>query len=489
MDSGDNLAKMNDFEEKIKQINLALEYNRILVDQCELKCQEYEIINSENNENFSNAKKLQLINFIKPYIRDKRGMSAPSLFKFDHEFVFDHNIQIFMHPLKITKLGWNKIEEEILLKEVKRQHKIKQNRPLIDQLEELLEKKCKTEKEKLKINELNTKLNEIQIAEEPERFSQEIDWLAIAKHLPETHKSRSAEDCELYYNNFLHHSINHKPWTEEEDVKLLELVKKFNENKWELIAKNLNTGRLAWQCCARFQSALNPFMKNSGPIKGLEAENLNTLINQCMTTAGKVTWKQVNLVWEGRVLPQIKNFHKKQNLKSKRIPWSYNEDCIVYAGIKYYSGRNKFSQIAKHLPLRTNVQIRERYVYRLKGRESNIKASFGSWKPEEDLLLLQHAAEYLKKEKKINYSEINQKIFPHRNPHQLYTRFVSLRKKLPDNFYLKPIDRNIICQQELSTRRVFKKKHFQSPKLPKSRTELYKYILEKSKLVKNEIND
>lgn len=478
---------MNDLNERIKHLNLALEYNKILLQQIELKRQEYELLNNENEENFTDFKKFQLMNFNKPYIRDARGMSAPSLFKSEHEFVFDQNIQIFMHPMKMIKFGWSKIDEDILLKEVKRQHKLKQNRPFIEQLEKLLEVKDKTEQQRLKIIELNSKLKEIQIDEEPERLSENIDWLAIAKHLPEKHKSRTAEDCELYYNNFLHRSINHKPWTEEEDVKLLELVKKYKENKWELIAKHLNTGRLAWQCCARFQSTLNPFMKNSGPIEGLEAENLNTLINQCKTTSGNVAWTQVNLVWEGRVLSQIKNFYKKTtNLKSKGIPWSRLEDCIIYAGIKYYSGRNKFSEIAKHLPLRTNVQIRERYIYRLKGRESN-QALFGSWKPEEDLLLVQHAAKYLKNEKKINYAEINQQIFPHRNPHQLYTRFRSLRKKLPDNFYLTPIDSNIFRQQELSTRRVLKKKNFRLPKLPKNRNDLYKYILDKAKLLKSQI--
>ena len=51
---------------------------------------------------------------------------------------------------------------------------------------------------------------------------------------------RDEFECQLYWCNVLHPSINHDKFTKEEDAKILKLAKKYKNHNWEKIAQELN---------------------------------------------------------------------------------------------------------------------------------------------------------------------------------------------------------------------------------------------------------
>lgn len=421
--------------------------------------------------------------FLKPYLCDERGLTAPLLFNPQHEFVLESSIQsLLINPYPYRK--WSRREEKIIHQQVQSQYLFQQTRSKMKRMEEILSKDNRNPEDFDEINRINADLALMknQHQEPDERFYSDIDWLVIAKHMSES-DDRTDEACELYYNNHLHFSINHSQWTAEEDSKLLELIDKYGEYDWESVSKELNTGRLAWQCCARYQSEMNPTMKKAGPIVGDEANKLLRLIKRCRNTSGEIIWPQVAMLYEGRLISQIKNFYRKHNELIKNVPWDRLEDNIIFAAVKYY-GPNQYTKIVKHLLWRNNRQIRERYICHLAIDSSQPDRSFGDWSIEEDMLLLKLCTDYVRNDQTINYSEIQREHFKRRNNHQLFARFHFYLRKLPIDFFTKPITENMIMAAR-TTRKLIRKK-FIPPKLPEDRNELLEYIQKLSKQLRQQ---
>ena len=66
----------------------------------------------------------------------------------------------------------------------------------------------------------------------------DIDWGNISKVCP----NRQPIECLMQYRNNLDPSINKNKWTRNEEFTLVDLVKKYKERYWILIAEELNTG-------------------------------------------------------------------------------------------------------------------------------------------------------------------------------------------------------------------------------------------------------
>lgn len=79
------------------------------------------------------------------------------------------------------------------------------------------------------------------------------NWKKISKSLP----GRTDVQCLHRWQKVLKPGLIKGPWTPEEDAKVVELVKKFGQKKWSLIARELK-GRLGKQCRERWYNHLNP---------------------------------------------------------------------------------------------------------------------------------------------------------------------------------------------------------------------------------------
>lgn len=79
------------------------------------------------------------------------------------------------------------------------------------------------------------------------------NWKLISQRLPQ----RSEVQCLHRWQKVLKPTLVKGPWTEDEDRKVVELVKKYGAKKWSLIASNL-PGRIGKQCRERWHNHLNP---------------------------------------------------------------------------------------------------------------------------------------------------------------------------------------------------------------------------------------
>ena len=86
-----------------------------------------------------------------------------------------------------------------------------------------------------------------------------INWSKIAEKL----ENKNARQCQTRWQNILDPNRVKGPWTKEEDMKLIELVKKFGPEKWSNISSYL-PGRLGKQCRERWYNHLNPEVRKTG---------------------------------------------------------------------------------------------------------------------------------------------------------------------------------------------------------------------------------
>ena len=86
-----------------------------------------------------------------------------------------------------------------------------------------------------------------------------INWVKIS----EKFENKNARQCQTRWQNILDPNRVKGPWTKEEDLKLIELVKKFGPEKWSNISTYL-PGRLGKQCRERWYNHLNPEVRKTG---------------------------------------------------------------------------------------------------------------------------------------------------------------------------------------------------------------------------------
>lgn len=81
-----------------------------------------------------------------------------------------------------------------------------------------------------------------------------IDWDVISKHnLQHRHSIRS---CEAIWNVYLHPSLKRNNWSEKENQKLAQLVKKYNCQNWPAIANEIG-GRSDFQVAMIYLNSTN----------------------------------------------------------------------------------------------------------------------------------------------------------------------------------------------------------------------------------------
>ncbi|XP_054164391.1 uncharacterized protein LOC128962084 [Oppia nitens] len=364
-----------------------------------------------NNYGYSHPN--SLIPFMSPYFKDVKGLSAPANADTLEKRSNGHINEAYVCQNK----PWNVVERQKLKTMLMMDAMERAYKPLRDEKELLTRNKADIVKNLPRITELTGLIDNMSNDKNipiPDRWDPSLDWLRFATELDTDH---TADDCELYWNNFLHPLVSKTEWTKDEDNRLEKLVKKYGMRDWDRVSQELNTGRLAWQCCQRYQSELNRDLKRVGPLTKAEAETVEKVIDSCRV-GDYIPWHQVKYFIEGRTLPQIKHYWNKINVVKRGDQWSDDENKVLMAAVKKY-GTHNWRKVAQYIPGRSNRQCRERYMMRL---NFGTDRKLGNWMPQEDKLILDLAPKcdfhWIKLENKIKG----------RNARQIASRYELLMK-------------------------------------------------------------
>ncbi|XP_026662390.2 transcription factor MYB3R-2-like [Phoenix dactylifera] len=157
-------------------------------------------------------------------------------------------------------------------------------------------------------------------------------------------------------------------WTDEEDDMLIKAVRQFNGKNWKKIAE-LFPDRTDVQCLHRWQKVLNPEL-----VKGTWTKEEDNLIIQLVEKHGCKKWSVIAKSLPGRIGKQCRErWHNHLNPAIKKGAWTREEVEVLVRAHRIYG--NKWAEIAKYLPGRTDNSIKNHWNCSLKKRLDSYLAS------------------------------------------------------------------------------------------------------------------
>ncbi|XP_059171982.1 uncharacterized protein LOC131953019 [Physella acuta] len=260
--------------------------------------------------------------------------------------------------MAIEKSNENSMSEsgEVTLKMLKKIH------AKIRQLEESAQEKEKELKEcQEEIIRLEQDMKERQNISEDEVLlnvdSEKIDWMKISKQ--NFGADTTWINCQKAWDHQLSSKVNRLPWKRDEEARLKKLVAKSKGGDWDKIASDLGTDRTPFQCFNHYQSNLNPQLK-SRPWTEEEDAKLLTVCNHVKDVLGFFSWRQAASLMDSRSPKECSYRYIKIDPKQNHGRWTQEEDGKLLAGLEVFGP--SWSRIAKFIGTRNMLQCRDRYI-------------------------------------------------------------------------------------------------------------------------------
>eukprot|EP01117_Protostelium_nocturnum_P002743 TRINITY_DN1363_c0_g2_i1.p1 TRINITY_DN1363_c0_g2~~TRINITY_DN1363_c0_g2_i1.p1 ORF type:complete len:624 (-),score=246.38 TRINITY_DN1363_c0_g2_i1:99-1970(-) len=275
-------------------------------------------------------------------------------------------------PHIIVPKRWHKKEMEDLSKEIANQNRQSLTNKKMNELS----------KDSISLDDYQREMDKVRMTsdEQLKKDVTDIDWNKVAEEVGTT----NAFDCQLRWFNYDSPVINKGPWTKEEDKRLLLLATKHRGYNWGTIAEELGTSRTMTQCFTRYQRSLNRNI-----LKSEWSKKDDECLTQAVKAFGDKNWSEVSDQLEGRTGQQcLHRWQKTLNPNIKRGKWSEEEDIHLKVAVSEYGIKN-WSLVKEHVPGRTDLQCRERYVNVL---DPNISTSI--WTAEEEARLRESVAKH-----------------------------------------------------------------------------------------------
>ncbi|XP_062572111.1 uncharacterized protein LOC134234064 [Saccostrea cucullata] len=247
--------------------------------------------------------------------------------------------------------------------------------------------------------------------------SEKVDWLMIANFI--FGGKREEKECEIMWNNVLHPSINKEKWSTQETKHLQELANKYSMRNWPAIAQELGTGRTPFQCLQFYQHSLNDAYHNR-PWSEEEDEMLKEVVDS-VRVGNKISFAQVSYFMDGRSQNQCLARWNQINPNTKRGRWTLQEDCLLMTAVQMHGAKN-WRLVQEYVPGRTALQCRDRYNHCLNPAITSPEP----WTYEEDKRLLKHVYTMMDTENAVKWTKLALE-FPGRTDNQLLGRYKRLQ--------------------------------------------------------------
>lgn len=165
-------------------------------------------------------------------------------------------------------------------------------------------------------------------------------------------------ECMIQWTTQEHPKINKTPWSVKENQTLMKLVKKYGQyGNWEKIAIALQTNRTVSQCFSHYQSQAN---RQQTKKKWTKSED--RVLTQAVKQLGPRNWQQVAHMLGDRTGGQcLQRWTKALDPAIRRSRWSTEEDEVLKNAVEVY-GLGNWTKVQQHIPGRTDMQCRERWV-------------------------------------------------------------------------------------------------------------------------------
>uniref|UniRef100_A0A915DVE6 snRNA-activating protein complex subunit 4 n=1 Tax=Ditylenchus dipsaci TaxID=166011 RepID=A0A915DVE6_9BILA len=195
---------------------------------------------------------------------------------------------------------------------------------------------------------------------------EDVDWARISA--TNFRGTRSINQLRMKWCNECSPKYSKEAWTKEEESTLSELAQRPWIN-WDVVSDQLGTSRTPFQCFEHFHS-LRSQLKDRKPWTTAEDEKLMSLV-QTLRVGNEIHWYKIASYIPGRTKYQCEHRYRRSLDRAiKHGRWSIAEDLLLLNTINKY-GPQDWQRIAGHIPNRSALQCRDRWINVLDSKRRN----------------------------------------------------------------------------------------------------------------------